>query len=216
MTTTSTSGRRPGPLMRSVFAVPTWLWTHGFGRLLGHWFLLLEHTGRKTGRHYQTVLEVVARDGETGEVYAASGFGRASNWFRNLQANPHATIETAGRRTGVEAHLLDSTEREAVFARYSRQHPWRHRFFEHELGADLPLVGFRPQRDRAFEEMRHRSELQSACHPRVDRIAEPRPRLAEHLRQRAPHLRVLHSQRQVRVRQGILRRPWRRRRIRRT
>jgi len=136
--------RRPGPVMRFFFAVPAWLWTHGFARLLGRSFLLLEHRGRRTGRRYRTVLEVVARDEQSGEVFAASGFGRASNWFRNLQADPHATIETAGRRTTVVAHTLDPQERARVLARYGREHPWRRRFFEHELGADIPLVGFRP------------------------------------------------------------------------
>jgi deazaflavin-dependent oxidoreductase (nitroreductase family) len=146
--------RRPGRSLRFFFAVPTWLWTHGCGRLLGRWFLLLEHRGRKTGRRYRTVLEVVAHDEESGEVYAASGFGRASNWFRNLEADPHATIETAGRRTPVEARVLTPDERERVFTRYRREHPWRRRFFEHELGGDLPLVGFRPRTDEGVRASR--------------------------------------------------------------
>lgn len=139
-----TRRRRPGRVLRILFAVPTWLWTHGFGRLLGRWFLLLEHRGRKTGRHYRTVLEVVARDRSSGEVFAVSGFGRASSWFRNLEADPRATIETAGRRFEVEAYTLDAEHRSRVFALYGREHPRRRRFFERRLGSDLPLVGFRP------------------------------------------------------------------------
>jgi deazaflavin-dependent oxidoreductase (nitroreductase family) len=140
-----TPRRRPGPAARFFFRVPTWLWTHGFGRLLGRWFLLLEHRGRKTGRRHRTVLEVVARDDQSGKVFAASGFGRASNGFRNLEADPHATIETAGRRTAVKAHVLDPEERERVFARYRRQHPWRRRFFERRLGPAFPWSASGPR-----------------------------------------------------------------------
>lgn len=138
--------RRPGPATRLLFRVPAWLWTHGFGRVLGRWFLLLEHRGRKTGRHYRTVLEVVARDDDSGEVVAASGYGPASDWYRNLRADPHATIETAGRRMDVEAHTLDPQEGERALALYGRQHPWRRRYFERTFGSDMPLVGFRPEK----------------------------------------------------------------------
>jgi hypothetical protein len=49
------------------------------GWLLGHRFLMLTHRGRRTGRVYRTVLEVVARDEVTREAVVMFAFGRTSH-----------------------------------------------------------------------------------------------------------------------------------------
>ena len=128
--------------------------------MLGHRFLLLEHRGRRTGRLYRTVLEVVEFDRVRGEAVVMSGRGRRAGWYRNVTAGGAVAIEIGGRRFAPELRLLDADEAAAVLAVYER----RNRFiaplvrrvlsrlagFEYygspearlRLVQELPLVGF--------------------------------------------------------------------------
>jgi hypothetical protein len=56
------------------------LYRVGAGPLLGHRFLLLAHRGRRTGRRYETVLEVVRWRAETSEAVVLAGLGRRAQW----------------------------------------------------------------------------------------------------------------------------------------
>jgi hypothetical protein len=67
--------RSPSPLLRACFSAPRWLYYLGLGRLLGHRFMLLTHCGRRSGRTFQTVLEVVQYDPRTQESVVCSGWG---------------------------------------------------------------------------------------------------------------------------------------------
>src|SRR5579884_3012404 len=70
----------PSRLLRSALRVPVFLYRAGLGGLFGHHFLLLTHRGRKSGRVYQTVLEVVRYEPESGESVVVSGWGERSDW----------------------------------------------------------------------------------------------------------------------------------------
>lgn len=60
------------------------LWPQGFGQ-----YMVLTHTGRKTGLRRQTPVNFACVDGE---IYCAAGFGAVSDWYRNLQAYPQVEI----------------------------------------------------------------------------------------------------------------------------
>jgi deazaflavin-dependent oxidoreductase (nitroreductase family) len=62
--------------------------------LLGHRFLALTYSGRKTGRVYETVLEVLRYDPATSESIAVSAYGPAAGWYRSLQAEPAVRVRT--------------------------------------------------------------------------------------------------------------------------
>ncbi len=72
------------------------LYDRHLGWLLGRRFLQLTHVGRRSGRRYRTVLEVVEYDRSVPEFVVVSGFGRRSDWLRNLNAGGRAT-----RRRGI-------------------------------------------------------------------------------------------------------------------
>jgi deazaflavin-dependent oxidoreductase (nitroreductase family) len=97
-----------------VARAPVALYRWHLGWLLGHRFILLVHTGRRTGLERRTVLEVVRYDPQTGEVAVMSGLGRASDWYRNIRARPAREV-VVGRRSFVPAHR-DLAEDEAVAA----------------------------------------------------------------------------------------------------
>jgi deazaflavin-dependent oxidoreductase (nitroreductase family) len=133
------------------------------GWLLGHRFLMLTHRGRRTGRVYRTVLEVVAWDEVAREAVVMSGFGRTSEWYRNVLVSDPVEVRIARLRFAPRVRQLDADEAAGVLAGYEE----RNRFVAPILrtilsklagfpydGSDsarrrlvqvLPLVAFRPR-----------------------------------------------------------------------
>ncbi len=76
------------------------------GFLLENRMLMLEHRGRSRGLRRYAVLEVVDRPPP--DIYViVSGFGEASQWCRNLLADPHVRISVGWRcDTDAVAKLL--------------------------------------------------------------------------------------------------------------
>lgn len=111
------------PWLRAFLRAPIALYRVGLGPLLGRRFLLLHHKGRKTGAARRTVLEVVDFDRPTNTYYVAVGFGRRSDWFRNLKHDPHARIEIGLKKLDVIAHVLDVREGAARMCSYAQRNP---------------------------------------------------------------------------------------------
>ena len=64
---------RPGPIVRRLLRAPGLLYDWHAGWLLGHRFLRLTHLGRRSGRRYRTMLEVVGTGQAPGEVVVVAG-----------------------------------------------------------------------------------------------------------------------------------------------
>jgi deazaflavin-dependent oxidoreductase (nitroreductase family) len=112
---------RPGPLLRRLLALPAGLYRAGAGWLLGHRFLLLTHRGRRSGRLYETVLEVVRWRSGSEEAVVMSGFGPRSQWYRNVLAGGAVEIQISRRRLRPSARVLPAEEAVAVLADYERR-----------------------------------------------------------------------------------------------
>ncbi len=71
------------------------MWRLGLGSWLNAWpsvigqIMVLTHTGRKSGLKRHTPVNYALVDGEH---YCTAGFGRSSDWYRNLQANPSVEV----------------------------------------------------------------------------------------------------------------------------
>jgi len=114
---------RPTGIRRVLFRLPILLYRARLGWLLGSRFVLINHTGRRTGRQRQVVVEVVERDPETGAVTVAAGFGKRTDWYRNLLAHPKASIRLGNRRIEVRATPLTAEQGAEVMVGYARRHP---------------------------------------------------------------------------------------------
>ncbi|MCB9135637.1 MAG: nitroreductase family deazaflavin-dependent oxidoreductase [Anaerolineales bacterium] len=72
-----------------------WMWRLGFGPWLNLWpkglgrYLVLTHRGRKTGALRHTPVNFARVNGE---IYITAGFGKISDWYRNIQADPHIEV----------------------------------------------------------------------------------------------------------------------------
>lgn len=108
----------PRGLARMAFRLPIWLYRLGLGRLLGTRFLLLTHTGRKSGLTRQTVLEVVRYDKASRTYIVAVGFGTRSDWYQNVMAKPHVMVDS-----GVIAEHLPPEAAEEELVDYSHRYP---------------------------------------------------------------------------------------------
>ena len=152
--------RRPGRLALAVFRLPLPLYRAGWGRLLGHTFLVLTHVGRRTGAPHDTAAMVLAEDRTTGEAVICSVWGPNADWVRNLRANPAIRVRI-GRASFTPQHrFLTDEEAVAVVQHFRRHHPVRARMVQAALGLDIrsdtvvrdlvrtrPFVAFRPRSD---------------------------------------------------------------------
>ena len=92
---------------RWVTRLHAWVYRRSGGRVLGRMggqpVLLLQTTGRRSGRTRTTPVQYLA-DGDTFVVVASNaGAARPPAWYLNLRANPHARIRgrcTQHRRSG--------------------------------------------------------------------------------------------------------------------
>lgn len=114
---------RPSGLTRTLYRLPIGLYRAHLGILLGHRFVLINHIGRRTGLPRQVVVEVVARNHETGAVIVASGFGAGSDWYRNLLAHPEVSIQVGAQHRDVRAIVLPPERSGDVMVDYARRHP---------------------------------------------------------------------------------------------
>ncbi len=139
------------------------LYSMDAGWLLGHRFLLLAHRGRRTGRVYRTVLEVIAWDETTREAVVMSGFGRGSQWYRNVLAHDPVEVRIARLRFVPQVRELSTEEAARALAGYEERNRvatpvlrrvlsrlTRVRYDGSESARRkvvelLPLVGFRPR-----------------------------------------------------------------------
>lgn len=152
---------RPGRITRVLFRAPIRLYAIGAGPLLGHRFLLLTHLGRRSGRTYQSMLEVLEWRPEEREAIVISGFGAGSQWYRNVLAGGAAEIEIGRARFRPEVRRLEPEEAAAVLAGYEHRNrilaPVIRRLLSRLTGIDydgtavarahvvdrLPLIAFR-------------------------------------------------------------------------
>ncbi|WP_327113050.1 nitroreductase family deazaflavin-dependent oxidoreductase [Nocardia sp. NBC_01730] len=126
---------------------PIGLFRARLGFLFGGRLLLLEHTGRGSGRPRYVVLETIARPSRD-RVVIASGFGRQAQWFRNLVADPRCWVSIGSRnRVSAVARVLTLDESATVLDGYRHEHPTAYRklggLIEEATGSDIdhvPLV----------------------------------------------------------------------------
>lgn len=113
----------PRGLARVAFRAPIWLYRAHLGWLLGYRFVLLTHTGRKSGLPRQTVLEVVRYDKVTGASIGASGWGTKSDWFHNVTANPKIIIQIRNKRSTAIAERLSPETGAHELLDYAHRNP---------------------------------------------------------------------------------------------
>jgi deazaflavin-dependent oxidoreductase (nitroreductase family) len=113
----------PRGLLRLAFRLPIWFYRAHLGWLWGYRFVLLAHTGRKSGLLRQTMLEVIRHDKAIGACIVASGWGTKSDWFLNVTANPNIVIQIRNKRSAAIAERLSPETAAQELLDYAHRHP---------------------------------------------------------------------------------------------
>lgn len=112
---------KPTGWLRLVLRFPVSLYRVRLGFLFGRRFVMIEHRGRRSGRHYRTVVEVAGR--RNGEVICASGTGPRADWYRNLRAHGLLAVWVGSKKRWASVRFLESREAAGVMADYEHEHP---------------------------------------------------------------------------------------------
>ena len=136
--------RVPRPIRRFVAKVPAALYKAGLGWLFGHRFLLLTHRGRRSGRLYHTMIEIILYDPGSGEATVVSAAGAGADWYRNIQASPPVEVHIGRERYMPDVRLLDAEESREGMRKLARQRPLEARIASWLGMDDKPLVVFGP------------------------------------------------------------------------
>lgn len=153
------------PVLKRILRIPGLLYRAHLGWVLGHRFLALSHRGRRTGRPYLTVLEVVRWDAGRTEAIVLSGLGRHAQWYKNVLAGEAELVRVGRSRFAPVARVLTPAEAGAVVEAYERRNRLLAPVVRRVLGrlagftydgspaardrlvATLPLIAFAPRHD---------------------------------------------------------------------
>lgn len=114
---------KPGGVLRWFLRAPISLYKAKLGFLMGKRFLMLRHTGRKSGQPRFTVVEVVDHDDATDTWIICSGWGRKADWFRNIEKTPDVDVTVGTRTFPALAKELPLAEAVAALLAYAGKHP---------------------------------------------------------------------------------------------
>lgn len=113
----------PRGLEKALFKLPNFFYNVGLGSIMGTRFVQLSHIGRRSGKIYKTVVEVVDYDPDQRKIYIASGFRQKSDWYKNIQKTPQIEVNFRGKQYEAVAKELDQVDSEKVLLNYTHHHP---------------------------------------------------------------------------------------------
>jgi deazaflavin-dependent oxidoreductase (nitroreductase family) len=121
--TNSIVDRPPSKALRFGLRLPILLYRLKLGWMLGDRFLMLTHTGRKSGLPREVVIEVVKHDKENNIYYVVSGWGEKADWYRNIRKTPQVTVQSGRRKFQTEAEFIPVEKAIEIVNTYAREHP---------------------------------------------------------------------------------------------
>lgn len=112
----------PRGFSRFLFKLPNMIYDTGLGSIMGTRFVQLKHIGRKSGKLYKTVIEVVKYDRGTQKIFVASGFKEESDWLKNVKLNPQVEINFRGKDHSANTERLNKERAAEVLLDYAHEH----------------------------------------------------------------------------------------------
>jgi len=123
---TNTEIKPPRGWLRILFKIPVYVARMGFSgweTLFGLEWMLLITTGRKSGKKRYAMVDVLLFDCETDTYVIEVGFGKSSDWYRNIQAAPSFEGQVRRRRFRAVAEELSPDKTGDVMINFVRRRP---------------------------------------------------------------------------------------------
>jgi deazaflavin-dependent oxidoreductase (nitroreductase family) len=127
-----------GPLFKWIFKLPILQYRLGLGWMIGRYILLLTTIGHKSGKLRTTPLEY-EYDREHDRYRLAAGWGGNTDWYRNLLADPHVTVQVGRRKFAALAEPASDEEVARFMMGVSQRHPRMDRVWNR--WSDRPVDG---------------------------------------------------------------------------
>jgi deazaflavin-dependent oxidoreductase (nitroreductase family) len=105
--------------------------------------LLLETTGRRSGRRRRTTVAYRELEGDLVVVGGAGGQTRAPDWIANLRADPAVFVTRRRRTSPMVARVLEGEERQATWDALAPTWPIITKY-ERRAGRPIPVVRLGP------------------------------------------------------------------------
>ncbi|WP_328387798.1 nitroreductase family deazaflavin-dependent oxidoreductase [Nocardia sp. NBC_00416] len=113
-------------VIKYMSKVNTWAYRRTGGRIGGTWrvgsgfrkpvpTLLLEHTGRKSGKQFTIPLLYLRDEANIVVVASQGGLPKNPQWYYNLVAQPDTTVQIGKEKLPVRARLADDAERDRLW-----------------------------------------------------------------------------------------------------
>lgn len=121
-----TALKPPQGWLKIFFKIPVLLARLGFAgweALFGLEWMLLITTGRKSGKKRYTMVDVLLYERETDTYLIEVGFGKSSDWYQNIQAQPVFEAQVRQRRFRAQAEELPTSQTGEVMVNFVRRRP---------------------------------------------------------------------------------------------
>jgi deazaflavin-dependent oxidoreductase (nitroreductase family) len=123
---TDTPIRRPRGWLKLFFKIPILFARMGFAgweHLFGLEWMLLITTGRKSGKKRYSMVDVLLYDRESDTYFIEVGFGKCSDWYQNIRANPLFEAQVRRHRFSAAAEELPQQKAGEVMVNFVRRRP---------------------------------------------------------------------------------------------
>jgi deazaflavin-dependent oxidoreductase (nitroreductase family) len=109
------------------------------GNFAGTPLLLLTTTGARSGKRYTTPVMYLP-DGDRLVIFASKGGAPTSpDWYHNLVAHPHVTVEVGTETREVNAVVARGAERDELYARQAQLYP-QFAEYQQKTTRQIPVV----------------------------------------------------------------------------
>jgi deazaflavin-dependent oxidoreductase (nitroreductase family) len=134
----------PSGFMKWLYKSPILFYRMGLGFIVGRLFMIMTTTGRKSGQTRRTAIEFHEFEGKPTVM---SGWGTKTDWYRNLQANPLATVQTWRGAQSVRARRITSEAELTRAFHWAMSNPTMRAMMK-VAGFDMTLEQFLAERER--------------------------------------------------------------------
>lgn len=116
----------PRGWLKFFFKIPVYITRMGFAgweSLFGLEWMLLTTIGRKSGKKRYTMVDVLLYECETDTYFIEAGFGKKSDWYRNIQAHPIFEAQVRRRKFQATAEELPPDKTGDIIITFVRRRP---------------------------------------------------------------------------------------------